>query len=167
MNVFVQVIESRHGTQWSQAETRRVRRSPGTPAPTTGSTSSRCRSAGRTPPHRRDGSPWPDGIAEKWAAWASMPHCGLWCEADWEYARDTIGLAATAFADGAKVGLWTELRYREKVMGSTWKRAAGLADPLRRAEQFAARDAVDAGRLPRPVTRNCTIRSCRSARRSL
>ena len=49
-----------------------------------------------------------------------MPHCRLWCEADWEYARDTIELAAAAFADGAKVGLWTELRYREKVMGVTW-----------------------------------------------
>jgi hypothetical protein len=49
-----------------------------------------------------------------------MPHCRLWREADWEYACDTIELAAAAFADGAKVGLWTELRYREKVMGTTW-----------------------------------------------
>jgi hypothetical protein len=74
----------------------------------------------KLPPRRRDGSPWPNGIAEKWRAWASMPHARLWREADWEYARDTIELAAAAFADGAKVGLWTELRYREKVMGVTW-----------------------------------------------
>lgn len=74
----------------------------------------------KLPPRRRDGSPWPDGIAAKWRAWASMPHARLWSEADWEYARDAIELAAAAFADGAKIGLWTELRYREKVMGTTW-----------------------------------------------
>ena len=73
----------------------------------------------KLPPRRRDGSPWPTGIAEKWTAWASMPHCRLWHEADWEYARDAIELAA-ALANGAKVGLWSELRYREKVMGTTW-----------------------------------------------
>jgi hypothetical protein len=33
---------------------------------------------------------------------------------------DTIDLAAAAFADGAKVGLWTELRYREKQLGTCW-----------------------------------------------
>jgi len=74
----------------------------------------------KLPPRRRDGSPWPPGIAEKWKAWASMPHARLWREADWEYARDAIELAASALADGAKVGLWTELRYREKLMGTTW-----------------------------------------------
>ena len=62
------------------------------------------------PPCRSNGSPWPHGIAAKWRAWASMPHCRLWQKADWEYAGDTIELAATAFADGAKIGLWTELR---------------------------------------------------------
>ena len=74
----------------------------------------------KLPPCRRDGSPWPNGIAAKWRASASMPHARLWREADWEYARDTVELAAAAFADGAKVSLWTELRYREKVMGVTW-----------------------------------------------
>jgi hypothetical protein len=33
-------------------------------------------------PRRRDGSPWPNGIAEKWRAWAWMPHARLWREAD-------------------------------------------------------------------------------------
>ena len=73
----------------------------------------------KLPPRRRDGSPWPNGIAEKWRGLGVDAACRLWHEADWEYARDTIELAAAAFTDGAKVGLWTELRYREKVMGVT------------------------------------------------
>jgi hypothetical protein len=39
---------------------------------------------------------------------------------DWEYARDAIELAAAAFIHRTKVSLLTELRYREKVMGTTW-----------------------------------------------
>jgi hypothetical protein len=74
----------------------------------------------KLPPRRRDGNSWPNGIAEKWAAWASMPHARLWREADWEYARDAIELAAAAFADGAKVSLWAELRLWEKQLGTTW-----------------------------------------------
>jgi len=31
-----------------------------------------------------------------------------------------LNLAVSAFTDGAKVGLATELRYREKVMATTW-----------------------------------------------
>jgi hypothetical protein len=74
----------------------------------------------KLPLRRRDGSPWPNGIAAKWRAWASMPHARLWREADWEYARDALELAAAAFADGAKVSLWAELRLREKQLGTTW-----------------------------------------------
>jgi hypothetical protein len=80
----------------------------------------------KLPPRRRDGSPWPNGIAEKWKAWASMPHCALWSEADWEYAGDAIELAAAAFADGVKVGLWAELRLREKQLGTTWSSRQNL-----------------------------------------
>jgi hypothetical protein len=54
------------------------------------------------------------------AAWASMPHCRQWSESDWQFAYDSPELAASAFTDGAKVGLATELRYREKVMATTW-----------------------------------------------
>ena len=72
------------------------------------------------PRRRRDGNPWPDFIAEKWKAWASMPHAALWDEADWQYALDTAELAASAFQKGAKVGLMAELRLREKTMGTTW-----------------------------------------------
>jgi hypothetical protein len=71
-------------------------------------------------PHRRDGSPWPNGIASKWRAWSRMPHAKFWNEADWEYTRDTIELAAAAYADGSKVSLWAELRLREKQLGTTW-----------------------------------------------
>lgn len=49
-----------------------------------------------------------------------MPHAKLWREADWQYALDAIELAAEAFTNGGKVGLWTEPRYREKVMGTMW-----------------------------------------------
>ena len=49
-----------------------------------------------------------------------MPHCRLWSEADWQFAYDSLELAASAFTDSAKVGLATELRYREKVMATTW-----------------------------------------------
>ena len=56
----------------------------------------------------------------KWQAWRSMPHARLWGEADWQYALDTAELAASAFQKSAKVGLLTELRFREKQMGTTW-----------------------------------------------
>lgn len=49
-----------------------------------------------------------------------MPHARLWREADWQYALDAIELAAAAFAEGAKVGLWAELWLREKQLSTTW-----------------------------------------------
>jgi hypothetical protein len=45
---------------------------------------------------------------------------GKWSEFDWQFAYDSPELAVSAFTDGAKVGLATELRYREKVMATTW-----------------------------------------------
>ena len=106
----------------------------------------------KLPPRRRDGSPWPNGIAAKWRAWASMPHCRLGREAEiGSTRRDAIELAAAAFADGAKVGLWAELRLREKQLGTTWSARQDIQDPVHRAEQFAARDGVEAGRLPKSV----------------
>ena len=75
----------------------------------------------KLPPRRRDGSPWPDGIAGKWHAWASMPRARLWRKADWQYALDAIELMVAAFADGeVKVSVLAELRLRETVMGTTW-----------------------------------------------
>jgi hypothetical protein len=52
--------------------------------------------------------------------WRSMPHARLWFEPDWQYALDTVELAANAFEEDAKVGLFAELRFREKQMGTTW-----------------------------------------------
>jgi hypothetical protein len=72
------------------------------------------------PARRRNGEQWPDGIRKKWDAWRSMPHARLWREPDWQYALDTVELAATAFQRDAKGGLLAELRFREKQMGTTW-----------------------------------------------
>jgi hypothetical protein len=49
-----------------------------------------------------------------------MPHARLWSEPDWQYALDTVELAVVAFKEGAKVGVFAELRFREKQMGTTW-----------------------------------------------
>jgi hypothetical protein len=72
------------------------------------------------PAQRRDGSPWPQWAPVTWETWRTMPHARLWQPSDWEFALDTIELAARAFEDGAKAGLLTELRYREKVLGTTF-----------------------------------------------
>jgi hypothetical protein len=72
------------------------------------------------PACRRDGQQWPVGMSAKWQAWRSLPHARLWGEADWQYASDTAELAASAFQEGAKIGLLAELRFREKQMGTTW-----------------------------------------------
>ncbi len=47
-----------------------------------------------------------------------MPHCTLWSAADWEFAFDTAVLKATFHADGG-TGLATEIRNRERVLGTT------------------------------------------------
>ena len=44
----------------------------------------------KLPPRRRDNSPWPNGIAEKWRAWASMPHCGA---VGFDFASGAAGVA--------------------------------------------------------------------------
>jgi hypothetical protein len=72
------------------------------------------------PARRRGGGSWPEWIRERWEVWRSMPHARLWFDADWQYAIDTVELAAIAFHEEAKVGLLAELRFREKQMGTTW-----------------------------------------------
>ena len=67
------------------------------------------------PPRRISGESWPASTVEKWQARRSMPHCRLWSASDWQFALDTIELAAR-FDDGGPVGLATELRNRERVM---------------------------------------------------
>jgi hypothetical protein len=62
----------------------------------------------------------PAGSSAATATAAWMPHARLWQPADWRFALDAIEIASRAFDDGAKVSLLTELRYREKVLGTTW-----------------------------------------------
>jgi hypothetical protein len=70
------------------------------------------------PDFRSDGRPWPDATKAKWQAWRSMPHCKLWGDSEWSYARDAIELAAS-FHLTAEPKFATELRNREKVLGTT------------------------------------------------
>ena len=66
-------------------------------------------------PPRRGG--WPTRAKRKWEVWSRMPHCRLWSAADWEFAIDTLEVAAQ-FLEGNE-RLATELRNREKVLGTT------------------------------------------------
>ncbi|KUH73661.1 hypothetical protein AU184_07275 [Mycolicibacterium novocastrense] len=60
-------------------------------------------------------------MREKWEAWRTVRTlaCG-WSGSDWQYAMDTCEIAAAAMESDAKVGILTELRFREKTMGTTW-----------------------------------------------
>lgn len=66
-------------------------------------------------PERTNG--WSDRTKEKWAVWSAMPHCSLWTEADWEFAIDTLYIAAKFYEGDTKAA--TELRNREKLLGTT------------------------------------------------
>jgi len=73
-------------------------------------------------PNRRNGKPWPEAAKRKWAAWSTMPHAATWTEADWEFAFDSIEIAAAmmgGFDQEPVVQYASELRNREKVMGTT------------------------------------------------
>ena len=52
-----------------------------------------------------------------WESVSTMPHCKLWTPSDWAFALATALVADAAFVGGA--GAATELRNREKVMGTT------------------------------------------------
>lgn len=69
------------------------------------------------PEARSDGRPWPARTRQKWSAWSSMPHCTLWGPSEWDFALDSIELAAQ-FHEG-NPRLATELRNRERVLGTT------------------------------------------------
>lgn len=70
------------------------------------------------PELRSDGSVWPARTRAKWEVWRSMPHARLWSSADWDYALDCIEVAAK-FHESCSVGIATELRNREKLLGTT------------------------------------------------
>ncbi len=68
---------------------------------------------------RASGKPWPMAAIRKWKAWSRMPHCALWDESDWEFARDSIEVAARMVEANFDPRLAAELRNREKVIGTT------------------------------------------------
>ena len=71
------------------------------------------------PARRRERKAWPKGIEERWRSWSQMPHTRLWKDSDWQFAADTLEVAALALERGSAI-LLAELRNREKTMGTTW-----------------------------------------------
>lgn len=53
-----------------------------------------------------------------WSVVTKMPHCVMWDDADWQFAVDTA-LVHAAFSKG-DMGRASELRLRERLMGTTW-----------------------------------------------
>lgn len=74
--------------------------------------------APKLPKAQPDGRPWPAWTKRWWAVVSTMPHCSLWSDSDWEFAYDTAALKATFHAEGG-TGLATEIRNRERVLGTT------------------------------------------------
>ena len=62
-------------------------------------------------------APWPPETKAWWKAVSRMPHCVLWDDSDWQFAFDTARVAAAFHVGDTKAA--TELRQREKVMGTT------------------------------------------------
>jgi hypothetical protein len=54
-----------------------------------------------------------------------MPQCRLWIPSDWEFALDSLEIAMR-FHDTAVASWSTELRYRERVMGTTHDARQGM-----------------------------------------
>lgn len=71
----------------------------------------------RLPPQRPDDSNWPSWTRKWWSVVSAMPHCILWDDMDWRFAMETAVLVAR-FHEGS-MGLATEIRNREKVLGTT------------------------------------------------
>lgn len=97
------------------------------------------------PRKRADGSAWPARTREKWETWRALPHAKLWGPAEWDYALDSIELAAQFHTGDSKAA--TELRNREKVIGTTldYQRAIRirLIDPDTAKDRPAAVSNID------------------------
>jgi hypothetical protein len=74
----------------------------------------------RLPPRRRNGRPWPESVRRKWSSWRQMPHTVLWQASDWDFAFDAIELVARAADGDAPIALLSEIRLRERTLGTTW-----------------------------------------------
>lgn len=73
----------------------------------------------KLPKTQPDGEPWPKATREWWKAVSTMPHCALWSPTDWQFALDTAFVAARWHSGDLKAA--TELRNREKVLGTTYE----------------------------------------------
>ena len=92
------------------------------------------------PARRRNGRKWPAHAVARWQAWCALPHTKLWQRSDWEFALDTLELVARA-NDGAAVSLLSEIRLREKAMGTTWDSRQGMR--IRYVEPSASGDVAE------------------------
>ncbi len=73
--------------------------------------------APKLPARRMNGRLWSRRDRQSWKALSTMPHCVLWYPATWEFAFDTMELAALMHEGNAKVS--SEVRARQKVLGIT------------------------------------------------
>ena len=81
--------------------------------------------APKLPSRRSNGKSWSSTLMQLWAAWSSMPHCRLWSPADWQFAITTLEVAAR-FEDNGTAAWGAELRYRERVLGTTYDARLGM-----------------------------------------
>ncbi len=98
----------------------------------------------KLPTKMPNGLPWPASTRRWWAVVSSMPHCSLWSASDWEFAFDTALLKAQFHAEGG-TGLATEIRNRERVLGTTADYRRDLR--IRYVEAVEADGAPDVTRL--------------------
>lgn len=83
---------------------------------------------------------WPVETKRWWATVATMPHCVLWTDADWQFAFDTALVAAAFHAGNTRLA--TELRNREKTMGTTVEARRDLRIRYRVTEPNEVADAL-------------------------
>lgn len=72
----------------------------------------------KLPSRRTNGRMWDTRTKKKWDAWRAMPHCMLWTDTEWDFALDSIEVAAL-FHESGEMKFATELRNREKILGTT------------------------------------------------
>ncbi|MGC4112324.1 MAG: hypothetical protein QM747_18280 [Nocardioides sp.] len=72
----------------------------------------------KLPAKMPNGLAWPARTRRWWESVSSMPHCSIWRASDWEFAFDTAFIAGLLHGHGG-TGYATELRNREKVLGTT------------------------------------------------
>lgn len=73
----------------------------------------------KLPKYRPDGEAWPPATRKWWKSVSTMPHCVLWAESEWQFALDTAFVASKWHEGDLKAA--TELRNREKVLGTTFE----------------------------------------------